>query len=403
MKTFIYSYKKNNQIFRTKFHALNLPQARAILKEKKIIPLTLKEESSTSIFKRLFSSKTVQPDQIVIFSQLFSGAIRAGLTVKDSLSMLAKQVQNPILQSKIADIIVEIDSGTALSASFGKHVDIFPKFYPMLLKAGEAAGNLGDVLDYIGSYLERIDNLRKEIKGIFTYPAVVSSMCLALLVLILLFVAPTFKGVFIQAKMKLPVPTIILFAMSDILKGYYILLILLVLVIFLGSRLFLRSKEGRKVVDRFLFHAPLLGPIVTGTLMLRFVKTLDILVNNNVPILQALQILEEGTQNLYLKDIITQMRRDVSKGMPIAGALFEYQDTIPPLVAYAISMGEKSGRLGETLSRISNFIDKELTFSIKKLSSRLDPILTLSLGGVVLFIALSIYLPIFDMITATAL
>jgi type II secretory pathway component PulF len=272
----------------------------------------------------------------------------------------------------------------------------------MLLKAGEASGNLADVLEYLAAYLERINGLKKELIGVFIYPGIVLTLTCFLVTAILLFVAPTFKGVFAQSKLKLPLPTQILFAMSDIVKNYYILILIL---IGLGVGFYFmlkRTKAGQKSLDRLTLNLPLIGPIIKETLMLRFVKTMDILVNNNVPILQALQILEEGTSNLCLKDIIIQMRRDVSKGLPIANALFDYQSIISPMVAYSVSMGEKSGRLGETLNRVGVFIDKNLVYAMKKLSSRLDPLLTMGLGGMVLFIALSIYLPMFDMIASAA-
>lgn len=400
MKTFQYKYRnRKNDIVTAKLQAMNLPQARAMLKERKIAPMSIKEDVNHSFMGQFFQSKKVNSEEIVVFSQLFAGAIRAGVSVKDSLSMLVKQIESPILQNRIADIIVDIDSGTALSASFGKHTDIFPRFYPLLLKAGELSGNLGDVLDYIGSYLDRIDNIKKEIRGIFTYPIIVLGLSVMLLTLILIFVAPTFKKVFSQAKIKLPVPTQVLFFLSDIIKNYYIIIILIGVGVFFLFRAIKKSPQGEKILDRLVFELPLFGGIIRQMYMLRLIRTLDILVNNSVPILQSLQLSEESLDNLFLKDIIIQMRQDVSRGMPIAGALFDYPQIIPPMIAYSISMGEKSGKLGETLTRLGGFIDKNLYFSMKKLSSRLDPIITLILGGIVLFIALSIYLPIFDMIT----
>jgi MSHA biogenesis protein MshG len=136
---------------------------------------------------------------------------------------------------------------------------------------------------------------------------------------------------------------------------------------------------------------------VKEMVLLRFLKAFDIMVNNNVPLLQALAVLDEGTTNLCLKEIITEMRKDISKGLPLAGVLTSNKDIMTPLVAYTISMGEKAGNLGVSLTRIGDFVDKEINYSMKKLSSRLDPIMTIGLGIMALFIALAIYLPIFDM------
>ncbi len=158
-----------------------------------------------------------------------------------------------------------------------------------------------------------------------------------------------------------------------------------------------RSEQGKFLIHKSLFFLPLSGPIYKQVKLLKFLGCFEILVNNDVPITQALVVLEEATENMRLKQIITEMRKDVARGLPLSGALVDNQSIVPVMVSYTISMGEKAGNLGESLARITTFMDKELTHNMKKLSAKLDPIITMVLGGMVLFIAISIYLPIFDM------
>ena len=398
MKNFQYTYLENNKEIAVKITAKNIGQVKNFLKSKGIKPKKL-VEVKPSILEILTEEKTVKTDDIIVFSQLFAGCIKMGLSIKDSLDLLARQVESRLLQARLNEIMIDVETGAKMSDAFKKHTDIFPKFYPMLLKAGESSGDLPKVLEYIGSYLERVSGL-KELIGVFTYPGIVSLVGLGLLVLILIFVAPTFKDVFMSTKgMVLPVPTVVLFYLSDTIKDNSTVIVGGFISIIVGFIAFKRTEKGQYFLDSFVLRVPLVGEVVKSALVLRFLKAFDILVNNKVPILEALKVLEDSTFNLAFKEIVTEMRKDVSKGLPIAGALLDNKHIVPPLVAYSISMGEKSGALGDTISRVSGFIDKDLVFAMKKLSSRLDPVLTLGIGIMVLFIALAIYLPIFDMMT----
>lgn len=402
MKVFVYTYEvKPGQQTRGKIKAHTLVQAKTFLKKRHIFPTAIHEEK-TGLYNQLFAPKKVESDDIVAFSQLFAGCIQTGLTVKDSLVLLSKQVESKLLQDRISEIIVDVESGSSISNAFAKHTDVFPNFFPMLLKAGEASGDLATVLDYTGQYLERISNLRKELMGVFTYPAIVSVVGLGLLVVILMFVAPTFRQVFGESGVPLPFPTQILFLLSDMITKYY-----LIIVSIFGCGAFAgyfanKSQRGKKMLHRAYLDIPLVGKVIKQAMLLRFLRAFDILINNNVNILEALKVLEEGTTNLCMKDIITEMRKDVSRGLSISGAIVNAKDVFPPLISNSIAMGEKSGNLGVTLARLGHFVDREITFSMKKVSSKLDPILTLGLGTMVLFIALAIYLPIFDMMATAA-
>jgi type IV pilus assembly protein PilC len=397
MKIFIYTIiDSTGKASKKKIKATNLNQVKAFLKRKKIDVLSIKPES-LSLFQKLTEEKKVKADDIVIFSQLFSSCITTGLSIKESLSLLSKQIESPLLKNTIAEIIIDIESGNAISDAFKKHTTIFPPFYAMLLKAGEASGDLSGVLEYIGNYLEKINNLKKELISILTYPIVVSIVGAGLLTVILIFVAPTFKDVFGSSKHPLPFITITLFFLSDLIINNTIWIGVIGLTVPLLIITLSKSQKFKKKAHYFLITNPLFGNLFRQILLLQFLRTFDILVNNNVPILQSLQVLEEGTSNLCIKGVITDVRKNVSKGLPIANTFLNQPKIISPMIAYSISMGEKSGSLPETLSRLGKFLDKEVTFSMKKFTSKLDPMLTFGLGLIVLFIALAIYLPIFDM------
>lgn len=400
MKQFIYSFKsKNGHISTGKIKASNITQAKTFLKGRHIFPIRIKENKKP-ILKQIFRERSVKDDDIVIFTQLFSSCIQTGLSVKDSISLMARQSSSDILRSRLEEILLDVEGGSTLSAAFARHLDIFPIFYPMLLKAGESSGDLTTILDYLGGYLERINSIKKELVGVFTYPAIISVIGIILMGLILVFVAPTFREVFSQVNLVLPIPTIVLFFISDMLTSYYPLFLLLLVATASALFFFYRSYQGKKTLHHLLLQLPFLGRIIKDLALLRFLRTFEILANNKVPILETLKVLEEGTSNYYLKDIVKDMRKEVSRGLSLSTPLLDHPEVIPPMISHSLSASEKSGNLGITLTRLSHFLDREITFTTKMISSRLDPLLTFFLGMMVLFIALAIYLPIFDMMGA---
>lgn len=396
MKTFIYTISVQGKTVERRVKALSQIQAQSYLKRKNIIPITIKEETA-GLFSGLFQKKGISQDEVVSFAQLFSGCIQTGLTIKDSLTILEKQTQNKEFKAVISDIINKISVGSTLSDAFATHTDVFPMYFPFAIKAGEASGNLGEVLDYISNYLDKVNELRKQLKSILTYPIVVSVMGILLLMVIFFFVAPTFKEIFSKTNKPLPLPTTILFSVSDFLQQYFPIVAICIFIIVGICMAIYKTKEGRMKFDTFIIQAPLVGNMVRDILMMRFISTFEILINNGVPMLQTLQVLEESTTNLALKEVVTNMRMDVSKGLSFSGPMLRKKEFFSPMILHTIAGAEKSGTLGESLKRIATFSNKEIIYSIKAFASKVDPIVTSILGIIILFVASSVYLPIFSM------
>lgn len=398
MKEYSYSIEVKGKVVKKNIRAASITQARNFLKKKNIDVISISEKKE-SLYEKLFTDNTIRADDIVSFSQLFTGCIQTGLTIKESLGILEKQIQNKRMQKAIAAIMSDINSGTSLSDSFGNHTDIFPKYYPMTIKAGEASGNLADVLNYISEFMEKTNEIKKQIKSILTYPIAVSVIAGGMLIVIFVFVAPVFKEMFAKSKSPLPLPTVILFAISDILKSYGAIILASIAAAIIGFIGFKRTYNGRKYIDTKLLTLPIIGKLNREVILLSFLGNFEVLINNNVPILHALQVLEEGVSNLAIKEMVQTMRKDVSRGLPMSGPLLKNKHLISPLVAHTIATGEKAGTLGPSLKRITTYMNKEIMYTMKEFSAKLDPIITVSMGLIVLYIAISIYLPIFDMMT----
>jgi type II secretory pathway component PulF len=351
-------------------------------------------------YNLVFFAKKPNSEDILVFTQLFSNCIKTGLSIKESLIILAKQTPNSVLQKRINKIILDIESGDSLSTAFSKHQDIFPVFYSPLLKAGESSGDLINILECLVNYLERMQILKNELITLFAYPITVILFGAFLMTLILIFVAPSFNNVFSALNISLPWPTAILFWFSIFFIKYYIHLSIGVVILLFLFFISLKSPTTRKRIDKFILKIPYFGLIVKSAVFLRILQAFSVLLNNKVPILESLKILEESAKgNMYLQYIIKEMRKDIARGLPLGNTLKNHK-IVPPIITYSIATGEKAGNLGLTIERLCVFLDKDLNYTIKKLSSKLDPILTLLVGLFVLFIALAIYLPIFDIISS---
>ena len=378
--------------------AEDINQAKLFLKRQGIQYISIAKFKSKSNFLNMtIIPQSVKPQDIIAFSQLFSSVLEAGFSVKDSLSLLAKQLSHPVLIDCVNEILVSIQGGTVLSVAFAKHVPIFPSFYPAILKTGEASGDLAGVLKFVTEYLESVYDIQKELKGMLTYPIVVVSIAFLLVSLVVFFVAPTFKGFFSNSKFEMPLPSKILFGTSDLFSNYGVV-IFFALIFFVGLFILLyKTPSIKKRVHYYFMKLPLVGNIFRQMNIVQFLKIFNILITNKVPMLQTLSLIEQGTNNLYFRGIVSEMREDASKGLPVSSSLVIHSEVVPSIVSYAISMGEKSGTLSLTLSRMSTFSDRELLFLIKNLSAKVNPILTLLLGGVVIFVAMAIYMPLFKM------
>lgn len=383
--------------------ATNMTEARRLLSNKGITPITIKEDKRTWWEQIVQGNADVKEEDIVSFTQLFAGTLKVGMSIKDSLTILHKQVEHPRMQRAIGDLLQDLNGGAPLSVAFMKHLDIFPEYYPMLVKAGEASGDIAGVFEYIANYMERLATIKKEIYGIFTYPIVLGSMAFILLMAILFFVAPRFKGVFATVKASsLPIPTKMLFWASDMVIHNSIPMLILIGTAVGGIYFGRQTPKGREMFDTYMLSVPIFGQIIRQILVLRMVRGLDILINNKVPILQSLKVVEDSISNVVLKEILITMRRDISRGLPLSNALIANKHIISPIVSYTISMGEKSGNLGHSFSSISLYLDKEIGYNVKKVASKLDPMITGGMGIMVLYVVISIYLPIFDMMGKVA-
>jgi type IV pilus assembly protein PilC len=368
------------------------------LHRQKLIPVSVREKEAGISFSIGTGIKT---RDIVIFTRQFATMINSGLPLVQSLDILAEQTENQFLRKVIQDVLYDVESGHTLADAMGKHPKVFTELFVNMVAAGEAGGILDTILLRLATFLEKNDALLRKIKGAMVYPAVVFSVAGIAVVILLIFVIPTFQDMFASAGVELPLPTRVVIGMSAFLKGYWWAVAGgTVLLVFMVRQIY-QTDGGRLSIDRFLLKIPIFGDLQRKAAVARFTRTLGTLVSSGVSILEGLEITAKTAGNRVIHDAVMDSRTSIAGGETIAGPLKE-SGVFPPMVVQMINVGEQTGGLDEMLSKIADFYDEEVDAAVEALLSAMEPIMIVVLGVVVGGMIVAMYLPIFDMINTVA-
>ena len=342
-----------------------------------------------------FLRSRVTEKDIMTFTYQLGVLLDAGFTLDKALSVLLDLSEKKALKSLIKEILSHIKSGKSLSESLSKFPSVFPLFYVNMVKAGETGGFLEETISRMAVYLENSQALKEDIRSALIYPLVLSIVGGAAVVVLLTFVVPKFTMIFSDMGGALPLPTIILLAVSNGLRHYWWVVLLFVLGVFFYLRYYLKNESGRRWWDGLKFKLPLFGKLYKEAAVANFARTFGTLLKSGVPILNALQIVKGTLRSERLAEIISSVRDGVKKGRGISEPL-KNSDIFPPIAVHMVIVGEETGRLDEMLFKIAERFDLEVRTTVKRLLSLLEPVLILSMGIVVGFIVIAMLMAIFS-------
>ncbi|MBC7252567.1 MAG: type II secretion system F family protein [Actinobacteria bacterium] len=398
-----YNYRvrdRQGKIVTGKLEADNETAVSQRLREMGYFVISVEEEKVPISKKELHIFKPkVKAKDITVFTRQFATMINAGLPLVKCLSILSEQTENPVLTEVISDVQHEVEMGRSLSDALAKHPEVFKDLYTSMVKAGEIGGVLDDVLLRIATTLEREDEIRRRIKSAMTYPAAMFAISILLLFVMLIFVVPIFEKMFRDMGASLPFLTRIIVDISHFLvswKGLVLLALVVVGVVFL--RRWLKTPAGRRRLDSLKLRLPVFGSLLHKMSLSRFSRTLGTLVASGVPILQALEITSATVGNVLVAEAVEDVRASVKEGESIAKPLSQ-SPLFPPMVTQMLAIGEETGALDTMLNKVSDFYDSEVSATVEALTSLLEPVLIVFLGVVVGTIVISLYMPIFSLIS----
>ena len=363
------------------------------------LPIAVEEEKSRDSFavaKIWLRFQKVKLEEIIFFSQQLSTLYKAGLPLLTGLGSLAEQTENKKLKPVLEGVRRQIEGGSTLFEAMSKYPEVFPQVYSNMIRAGETSGRLGESLDRFITLAEREIKTRQRVKEATRYPKIVILAVIIAFAALITFVIPRFAEIFAQFKTPLPLPTRVMIQINTIFHTYWYLVLPSLLGIPLLIINYLRTEKGRHSWDQFKIRIPVFGPLLLKIALSRFSYTFVMLNRSGIPILQTLEITASTINNVHLAQSITEIMHKVREGRNLSEALKE-SGKFTPLVIQMVAVGEVSGTLDEMLMRITEYYDIEADNAIKKLSTYIEPALVLFLGVVVLFLALAVFLPWWNM------
>jgi type IV pilus assembly protein PilC len=325
--------------------------------------------------------------------------INAGLPLVQALDILAQQTENKALAEVTRQVVYDVESGHTLADALSKHPRAFTALYVNMVAAGEAGGILDTILLRLAVFLEKNDAIIRKVKGAMIYPAVIFSVAIIAVVVLLIFVIPTFQSMFESAHIALPLPTRIVIGLSRALKTYWWAVLGAIGGAVFLLRRYYATPAGKLAIDRLMLKAPVLGDVLRKSAVSRFTRTLGTLISSGVSILDGLEITAKTSGNRVIQDAIMESRASIAGGETIAAPL-KKSAVFPPMVISMISVGEQTGGLDEMLTKIADFYDEEVDAAVSGLLALMEPVMIVFLGVVVGGMVIAMYLPIFDMVNA---
>lgn len=377
--------------------AANLLAAGHTLKEQGLSPLNVAEQNGFDFKSYLESVGTSVPlKEKIIFIQDLALLMRSGVATPRALRIIAQQTSHKYLQKIVKEMAEAVESGKSLHESMGAYPKVFSHIFLSMVKVGELSGNLEKTLDYLKTQLTREAELKSRTKGAMMYPAIIISAMLIIGVLLAIFVLPNLTSTFKESGVELPIMTKIVIVISDFASNNKILVLISMVAVGALSAGAMKTKQGQIIFNTFLLNMPMINPIVKKINVARFTRVLSSLIKSGISVVEGLKITSSAMDNNFYRDSIAAAGEAVKVGKPLTESLSKNEKLYPFIVTQMLSIGEETGNMDTILEQIAEQYEAEVDDTMKNLSSIIEPLLLLVIGGVVGFLALALIMPIYN-------
>jgi len=368
------------------------------LSEERLVPISIQAEAEKKIgvLAGLLFNR-IRDEDLIVFSRQLSTMLKAGIPILQAFDILRNQTEKAAFKEVLTGVSRSLTGGARLSEALTEYPQAFSREYINIVISGETGGDLVQALASIAVWMERELEMQTAIKSALRYPVMVIIALIAAAVLMIMFVIPRFALFFAQSTVALPLPTRILIATNNIFQHYWLAVLIIAVLAAAAGFFLLRVKHIRRQYDKMKFHLKLVGPVYTKIMISRFARVFSMLVRNGIPALKALEVSAEVVANTYFKELLLKVKQSIQDGGTIADGFFNDVPVCPPMVSNLIAVGEKTGSLDDMLEQVVEFYDMEVKYTLKNLTTMIEPIITLVIGAGVLFLALAILLPIWNM------
>jgi type IV pilus assembly protein PilC len=375
------------------------------LRQRGLIVLDVSEKSIPFKIEDLWQRwQSVDMRELAIFSRQFATLVAAGMPMLRTLHTLEEQTQDEKIKEAVAGVRADVEAGSSLERAMERHPKVFDRLFRAMVRSGEQSGRLEEALDRVAFQVEKTDALRRQVKSALMYPALIFSVAIVVLLAVVSFVIPIFVGIFEEIaaenpteKSSLPIPTQICVTASDAITGYWYVLIPSLVISFFVFFRWKKTDRGKAMWDRFLLRVPFkIGDVIQKVALARWSRTFSGSVSSGVPMLQSIKLTGETAGNIVVEQAMDDVYASVKRGGSLAGPI-ESNPIFPPMVGHMIAVGEETGQLEHMLSKIADFYEAEVDAKVKALTALIEPVMILFVGGIVGFIVIAMYLPIFSL------
>ena len=379
-------------------------QVGELLRQRGLIVLDVSEKSSPinveDFFKRF---RSVDMRELAVFSRQFATLIASGMPMLRTLHTLEEQTQDDAIREAVAGLRADVEAGSTLEQAMERHPNVFDRLFRAMVRAGEESGRLEEALDRIAFQVEKTDALRRQVKSAMMYPALVFGFAVVVLVAIVMFVIPVFANIFEELAEEhpgeaggLPPPTALCVGFSDLLTSYWFILLPGLAISFFAFFKWKKTEKGKEMWDRFTLRLPFqVGDVIQKVALARWSRTFAGSVSSGVPMLQSIKLTGETAGNVVVEQSMEDVYASVKRGGSLAGPI-QGNSIFPPMVGHMVAVGEETGQLEHMLSKIADFYEAEVDAKVKALTALIEPIMIVFVGGMVGFIVISMYLPLFS-------
>jgi type IV pilus assembly protein PilC len=401
MKKFKYSARDTKgKVVEGEIEAKNAQSVADILHERGLIVVSVKEGLGIDL-ERLneINIGGVPMKDKVVFMRQMATMVGAGLPLTRSLEIMVQQASNPLFKRVLKNVLESIESGKTLADSFRAEEDVFDDITINLIEAGEESGNLEIILEKLAVELEEKNALTSKIKSALIYPAIILLVIIGVVLLMMFVLVPAMADIYADFDAELPFATTLLMNMSEFFINYWWGVLTVVLVLVIGGKYYLDSSKGKRNFDKLILKVPVLGKIITKMQISQFTRILSLLLGSGLPIIKAIELTAQSLSNEMFRDTLMEAKKEVEKGGPLAIPIAR-SEYYPLLVSSMIAVGEETGEMDKVLQKVSEYYKDEVDAATSNLSTILEPLFLILMGGAIGFIALAVYTPMFQLSSA---
>jgi len=388
---------RQGKLFENFVEAQSQDEALRIIDNEGLIPIEIKAAGNFSLKANLNFLSSITKTDIILFSTQLATMLKAGLPITRSLRAIQTQIKNKGFKNAVENIVQNIEKGRTFNNALSQYPQYFDQIYVATVQIGEVSGNLPEILFRLAENIEKDESVKQKIKNATLYPKMVVGAIFVAVVILITFVIPKFAALYKGFKTELPLPTRILIGVSNFVQTHWAFILLFFLCLVVLYLYLKHTSSGRKIYDPLVLIIPIIGELALKIIMVRFARFFSLLFSSGVVITNILDLIENALGNVVFQKKVREIKKDILAGVSFGEAVSK-TGFFTPLVQEMINVGEETGSLDEMLKKVSDFYENELDFTIKNLTTLIEPIMLVLIFGMVLFLALSVFLPMWDMV-----